>query len=327
MLPWRILPQSRSTTSEYQTLYHDGDELELRLGGEHDDGNDNNVDRDGGANVEENTPRTSSDTDVDLPLLPPPPRPAFNQTRTSLRRIGYFRRMKLRGLSLPTRNRIFHFLCLFSALLIVGLLWSGIPPDYQDIRLYEKKLPQHRLTGALGGDGKERYLRFSGSLWGHGLNNVLQERYVLSSDTHYYKRKPTHRNRFLMAYLAHRADRSYVFEEYTWSRSPFQWTIYDFALRPTRIPLSAFLAGPIVGGGGASLGSSDGRQERLAVSAEFWETVCPIKERAVVSVGEAPSGDVDGEVLMQWWVEKLKNFEGRRCVEVDSTSGKIFDMQ
>ena len=51
-----------------------------------------------------------------------------------------------------------------------------------------------------------------------------------------------------MGYLAHRSNRVYVFEDYTWSHLPFPYTLYDFALRSTRIPLNAFVVGPLPGG-------------------------------------------------------------------------------
>src|SRR5258705_6123 len=51
-----------------------------------------------------------------------------------------------------------------------------------------------------------------------------------------------------MSYLAYMANRSFVFEDYVWSHTPFPYTIYDFALRPKRIPLNAFISGPTAGG-------------------------------------------------------------------------------
>ncbi|KAJ7077968.1 hypothetical protein C8R43DRAFT_1245318 [Mycena crocata] len=91
----------------------------------------------------------------------------------------------------------------------------------------------------------------SGHLWGHGLNNVLQEAIV-------------------MGYLAHLAGRVYVFEDYVWSHSPLPYTIYDFALRATRIPLNAFVTGPLAGGQ-----LDQNAAHKRAVSAAFYEKVCP----------------------------------------------------
>ena len=72
------------------------------------------------------------------------------------------------------RRCLLFFVSVFS-LLSIGVLWSGIPPSYNNIREYEKKLPQHnkKLPSPEGENGM--YLRFPEHLWGHGLNNVLQE--------------------------------------------------------------------------------------------------------------------------------------------------------
>ena len=58
---------------------------------------------------------------------------------------------------------------------VLIILWGGIPPNYDDIRGFERRLPQHDLSLPFpeGEDGL--YLRFPGHLWGHGLNNILQE--------------------------------------------------------------------------------------------------------------------------------------------------------
>lgn len=72
-------------------------------------------------------------------------------------------------------RRVFAFLTTVLALLACGILWSGIPPSYESIREFERHLPQHDLSLPFpeGKDGM--YLRFPEHLWGHGLNNVLQE--------------------------------------------------------------------------------------------------------------------------------------------------------
>ncbi|KAF8886706.1 hypothetical protein CPB84DRAFT_1787382 [Gymnopilus junonius] len=135
-------------------------------------------------------------------------------------------------------------------LLILLLLYGGIPPSYADARMRERQLSQHHWekiipeNSMLAAPGKvrepvERYVRFPDHLWGHGLNNVLQE--VM-----------------LYALIAHQSKRSFVFEDYVWSHLPLPYTIYDFALRPTRVPMSAFLGGWIVGLPGTDVKDSSG---------------------------------------------------------------------
>ncbi|PPQ70452.1 hypothetical protein CVT24_013273 [Panaeolus cyanescens] len=145
--------------------------------------------------------------------------------------------------------------------------------------------------------GRVGYLRFPDHIWGHGFNNVLQEA-------------------LLTSYLAYVLNRTYVFEDYTWSHLPFPYTIYDFTLRPTSIPMTAFLGGPIVGepfplgdldasSGPAELhlnkthdedvdvGVSGWKGTRMmdtmAVSAEYFKRVC--RDDEVVFVDHGYAGD------------------------------------
>lgn len=118
---------------------------------------------------------------------------------TSLQRVRLSRRcgsaFLLLGLSLVA----------IPLILLSSVLWyGGTPPSYAPLRVKERALPQHRLWGSwtVGKDSDERlgevrspdwrsqqnrsvasleaerYLRFPDHLWGHGLNNVLQEAYV-----------------------------------------------------------------------------------------------------------------------------------------------------
>ncbi len=118
-----------------------------------------------------------------------------------------------------------------------------------------------------------------------------------------------------MSYLAYEANRSYVFEDYVWSHTPFSYTLYDFALRPARIPLNAFISGPTAGGPMPDVAS--------AVSSSFFEKVCPRASRKVISSREAPT-DAEGSMLIKWWVDKLETVPDR-CVEVDSSEKVVFD--
>ena len=74
-----------------------------------------------------------------------------------------------------TLRRFLTSLLLFPFLAVVVLLWGGIPPGYEDIRGYERRLPQHNLSLPFPEGAGGLYLRFPGHLWGHGLNNILQE--------------------------------------------------------------------------------------------------------------------------------------------------------
>nr|GAT53637.1 predicted protein [Mycena chlorophos] len=201
-----------------------------------------------------------------------------------------------------TLRRLAVLFCGAVCLLVVAVLLSGVPPTYNDIREYERGLPQHHV--AENGADQPVYLRFPGHLWGHGLNNVLQEALV-------------------MAYVAHLANRVYVFEDYTWSHLPLPYTLYDFALRPTRIPLNAFVVGPIAGG--ALPPPNEQRVQQRAVSAAFYQSVCPRSVVRTISAEGAPS-EAEGSALVEWWVKKIGEMDGVRCVEVESDeTNPVFD--
>ena len=144
-------------------------------------------------------------------------------------------------------------------------------------------------------------------------------------------------HRILMSYLAYMSNRSFVFEDYVWSHTPFPYTIYDFALRPKRIPLNAFISGPTAGGPMPASSPNTNPPDRLsphalsrsstaprAISAEWWETVCPKRKRCVVSSKDAPN-DAEGDELIEWWVRTLEDVGDKGCVEIDSSSQIVFD--
>jgi hypothetical protein len=78
---------------------------------------------------------------------------------------------------LLTFRRIRIVFTIVLTLFTLQILSSGIPSTYEDVRSYERQLPQHDTSQAPRGT---RYLRIPERLWGHGLNNILQETYALS---------------------------------------------------------------------------------------------------------------------------------------------------
>ncbi|KAF8835811.1 hypothetical protein BDN67DRAFT_912302 [Paxillus ammoniavirescens] len=200
-----------------------------------------------------------------------------------------------------TLRRLLFSLACTPILVFLAILCQGVPPSYDEIRVFERRLPQHSVAALTwAGSQPPRFLRFPGHLWGHGLNNVLQEA-------------------LLMSYLAYTSNISFVFEEYTWSHTPLPWTIYDFALRPARIPLNALISGPTAGGPMTT------SQAPLAVSAEFYEHVCggPDVIPYVISSADAPK-DAEGSEIIEWWRGQLVDVQDR-CIEIDSTPQILFD--
>ncbi|KAG6817112.1 hypothetical protein H0H87_012633 [Tephrocybe sp. NHM501043] len=117
-----------------------------------------------------------------------------------------------------------------------------------------------------------------------------------------------------MNYVAEKSGRAFIFEDYVWSHLPFRYTLYDFALRPVRLPLNSFISGPTAGGP---------VPHHTAASAAFWDLVCAGRQR-IISSKDSPS-TASGKEIVNWWVERLKTVQDE-CVEIDSTDKVIFDI-
>ncbi|TFK19551.1 hypothetical protein FA15DRAFT_674319 [Coprinopsis marcescibilis] len=199
-------------------------------------------------------------------------------------------------------------------LLLGAILWyGGIPRPYGDIKTYERGLGQHLWSmtpqsARFADEGSEGYVRFPDHLWGHGLNNVLEEMLVT-------------------ALIAHKSNRSYVFEDYKWSDLPIPYTVYDFALRPTRIPLNAFVGG-FIGGANVSASMFNGIPVHLSVSSEYYQRVCPPtlgpEDRVVLHAHHAPDSFANASQLVEWWAHRTKTYgAGKRCVEIQEHRQKV----
>ncbi|KAF9475376.1 hypothetical protein BDN70DRAFT_841049 [Pholiota conissans] len=223
-------------------------------------------------------------------------------------------------------------------ILVLVILYGGVPPSYSDVKRKEWALPQHhwvstisRMMGGTRGarsmrgveeedsEAHEIYLRFPDHVWGHGLNNVLQEA-------------------ILSAHLTlTTSSRTPVFEPYTWSHLSLPYTLYDFALRPTRVPLSAFVGGILTGATAVNESTSNGDgAARHAVSADYFKHVCPQSEIVEVVYGHdgrsedgetlpAPSYSADGREILVWFESRLRapDVSGKRCVVIREDGDKV----
>ncbi|KAF8172285.1 hypothetical protein BJ912DRAFT_860054 [Pholiota molesta] len=225
---------------------------------------------------------------VALPAVPLrlslPPSPSAPAWLPGPHRLPHLRRPRLR-----LRTVVYAVLLVPPLLLALVLLYGGVPPSYADVWQQERALPQHhwrstntrissaergvRSTPPANGEAQGTYLRFPDHVCGHGLNNVLQEAILTTHLT-------------LTA-----SARTPVFEPYTWSRLPLPYTLYDFALRPTRVPLSAFVGGVLAGVVGVE-DVGNATRTRRAVSAAYFEHVCAPSEVVEVVYGlDAPAHD------------------------------------
>ncbi|KAK7039924.1 SH3 and PX-domain-containing 3 [Favolaschia claudopus] len=178
-------------------------------------------------------------------------------------------------------------------------------PAFEDIREYERKLPQHKPPTFLT-KTKPRYLFFPWEAWGTGWNNVFQEQ-------------------LLNTHLSFLANRGYVFVDYiARDHPPFPDTLPNGTRHMLHIPMNAFTSGPT---GGGSWGPGVDPSISRPISQRWWEVACP-KERIVevqlkdtmqeLNITDSTTG---GERLMLW-AEKLRRMP-EECVSV--IGGTPFD--
>lgn len=187
---------------------------------------------------------------------------------------------------------------------------TGVP-TYQDIKRYERRLPQHDLDLPFPEGRHGRYVKFV-PYTGYGWNNELQDI-------------------IMVAQIALLADRGYAFQPYIWSTNPFTPVVaqLDLSFRSAQIPLNAFISGPISGNdrwefkAGAqneSMSSTASHPPPRSISYDWWEVVCPPERRVVVDVQQtcrelgiewgAPVRDI-----IERWAQKLHAMNDT-CVEV-----------
>ncbi|GJJ11790.1 hypothetical protein Clacol_006028 [Clathrus columnatus] len=187
---------------------------------------------------------------------------------------------------------------------------SNPPKTFEEIRAYERALPQHDLSLPFPEGEKGRFVRFSNEMWALGLNNQLHNR--LMRFTGFYS--------LLLSHLAFLSNRAYVFKDVTFDHNWEQakWN-----------PLNTFISGPTAGGSFGPL-LEPARLPR-AVRTDFWDKVCsPEKNNRVllqvkeVNVELGLKGHLEGVDIMEKWAKKLREMP-EQCVEIAAGSPHIFD--
>ncbi|KAI0674359.1 hypothetical protein C8Q78DRAFT_589150 [Trametes maxima] len=241
-------------------------------------------------------PSRARKTEYDLlPSNAPGGSPKSPRACTGLRRISYL---------LSVRRR------LRTLLVVLGLLVSAagalayyiytipLPPLYSRFHRAELALPQHNVS-LLFPEGREgKYLWVANHASKCGWGNAMQEL-------------------FLNAYLAYRTDRAFVFDNYTWSRGEEDYSLYNLKPIPSRIPLTALIRGPIVGG---PFPSTD-RTPR-AVTPEYFYEVCPNRTIIGSYTIRDQFADPSAGTLIRAWSERMAPHQ---CVEVESSPPEVFD--
>ncbi|KAJ7881139.1 hypothetical protein B0H14DRAFT_2706275 [Mycena olivaceomarginata] len=160
------------------------------------------------------------------------------------------------------------------------------PPLYEEYREHERHLPQHNasLPYPEGSHAKFLWADNHGSYFGWG--NYMQEM-------------------ILDAYLAYAAQRA-------------SWNGHSI---PARIPLSALISGPIIGG------PIHDKDVPRAVSREYYFSVCPESERVVLDtrkIQETLAADATVSQIVARWVTELHSIDSP-CVELARNSPALFD--
>jgi len=181
--------------------------------------------------------------------------------------------------------------------------FDRLPPLYSRFHAYELQLPQHDRNSTKETQ-EVKYLWIANHVRGVGWGNVMQEL-------------------LLNHYLAYRAGRSFVFNNFTWDESDAPYSYFNAFSGmpiPSRIPLSAIIRGPTVG---ASMTSDS--QTPLAVKKEYWDEICPnpktISNADIIASFDRPP---TAKMLIERWAEVLRSTEDR-CVETAKDASQIFD--
>lgn len=121
-----------------------------------------------------------------------------------------------------------------------------------------------------------------------------------------------------MAYMSNRA---YAFQPYLWDvYSEKSVVLDDGRYRSARIPLNAFISGPMAGG--AFSEQANGVKSPRSVSWAFFEKVCPPERRVQVNVKEVRkemkmelSDNPPAKDTLSKWGKKLRSLNDT-CIEV-----------
>ncbi|KAF8910486.1 hypothetical protein CPB84DRAFT_1842498 [Gymnopilus junonius] len=169
------------------------------------------------------------------------------------------------------------------------------PPSWEKLRKWELDLPQHDLDLPYPEGRTGRYIYFRNQIQYLGWNNQLNE--VLMN-----------------TFLAYKSKRTYVFQDYHWKVDYYPWPESQVKDWPLRTPANALISGPSVGG---PWDPEDPAPR--SVSDDWWDTVCPEKERRIINTREVKPAIMweNGEVIFNHWV-KLLGEATDRCIEIQA---------
>ncbi|KAJ7701148.1 hypothetical protein B0H17DRAFT_199634 [Mycena rosella] len=130
------------------------------------------------------------------------------------------------------------------------------------------------------------------------------------------------------AHLAYVSGRAYVFQDFYWSHEHYLWPKEQWVSVWPRTPLNAIVAGPVAGGP-----FDDGDPAPRAVSADWFDVVCPPRERRYINTRDVKPAvaSAPGPAVLAHW-QALLRAAPERCIEIvaaradEDTFPQTFDL-
>ncbi|KAG0696006.1 hypothetical protein DFH29DRAFT_243008 [Suillus ampliporus] len=180
----------------------------------------------------------------------------------------------------------------------------SLPPLYEEYHDYERHLPQHNLSLPFPEGRDTKFFWAANHVINSGWGNAMQEL-------------------VMNAALAHATRRAFVFDNFTWELDALDYSTFNGKLVPARIPLSAFISGPIIGSS-----FPPGDPAPRAVSQEYFKKVCPnpvIIDSWDVNEHLRLNANVPALEIFEKWVEKLNSIDNP-CIEIQKQSFQLFEI-
>ncbi|KAF7760911.1 hypothetical protein Agabi119p4_10320 [Agaricus bisporus var. burnettii] len=179
-----------------------------------------------------------------------------------------------------------------------------LPPLYERYTAFQDSFPQHDESLPFPEGSSVKFIYFANQAWGAGWGNIMQQ-IVMN------------------AQLAYASGRTFVFDSYTWKRDG-KYAEFNGKLIPSQIPLSALLAGPLIGY--PYLDSTITTTHPRAVSWHYYNRVCPDPYILdPTDIMRALTLSATALQTMNVWIDKIQSIEDR-CIEIKKDSAQLFDI-
>ncbi|KAI0340141.1 hypothetical protein BDW22DRAFT_1334794 [Trametopsis cervina] len=174
-----------------------------------------------------------------------------------------------------------------------------LPPLYPKFKKAELEVSRGNSKEPFANDRK--YLWVATHIAWSGWGNVMQDMVMI-------------------AQLTYAANRTFVFDDYAWDPDPNPpaYSKWNGKLIPSRIPLSALISGPMVGGPWPQGETAD-----LSISKTRFDEICPEPYYIRAEwVNEIHGPGASAQKVIDTWAEYLAKID-RPCVEIARGSGMM----